>query len=287
MAVVDLVGRLYSSLVVQGVAQSTAFGFVAQNRSNEIQAGGSGLIIPLGMTSIAVQNYADNTPIVYAPVNPGSTSIDVDKKEYVAVEVESIDERQTFMNLLDDGVGAAVRGVSQGIAANWRNTIKTHAYDAAHTHTVSVTNLDDELTNDEIKDLHMTIYDTVAALRSDGFGQRPFVFLPRFMHRAFVRFHALERVGQPTAASENAFRDALLSDFFGADIYADWGDGDDALPIYAHAGITNRTWVWGSQLTETESLRSQDRFATRWRSLLTYGMGNQDNGTAYRIGLVA
>lgn len=213
--------------------------------------------------------------------------MDIDREKYVAVEVESIDERQTFMNLLDDGVEAAVRGVSGEIASDWRGEIKSHAYDADHTKSVSVTDLDNELTDNEMKALHMAIYDTVADLRADGFGQRPFVFLPRFLHRSFVRYHSLERDGQPTAATENAFRDALLSNFFGADIYADWGDDDDALPIYAHAGITNRTWVWGSQLTETEQLRSPDRFASRWRSLLTYGMGIQDTRTAYRIGLVA
>ena len=86
------------------------------------------------------------------------------------------------------------------------------------------------------------------------------------------------------APAEGAFRDGTLSSLYGLDVMVDWGAGsvtDTAFKVYA--GVRNRTLVYANQFSKTERMRHNGRFASRYRTLATYGVMVAENRSLYAL----
>ncbi len=286
MAISDVVGRVYSALLLEGISSATAFASLAQDRSGEIVDSGNGLRVPLGQSSVTIRDYVKGTPITLETLAPTHADIDLNIQKYFAANIEEIDESQTRFSLLMDAAGAGSRSLAAQLATSFRSVIAGVDY-AANKTSIDLTPVADTLTDAEIKLLHGAILDVIGALRSEGQTSSPFLVLPREVWKQLVLFYSSRTGTLPATSPEGSvFRDATLSALFGADILVDYNDGQTtALPFNLYAGIPQRTYAWARQVSNTERLRSQEQFSTILRGLLTYGIAVQESDSAYRINL--
>ena len=283
MATSELIGKLFSSQIVAGLVQVTPYVAVAQDRSNEVRGSGDGLIIALTGGGVNVADYPANGAINYGALAPTKAELDIDKKKYVAFEVEDTDNAQISFDLFGDAVRQSARELASQVAADFRAALAGETVPNSQTESVSFTAAGSTKTEREA--LHLAIYDIAAALKTKGFEQRPYIFVHPAVHRELIKYLTIDRNGAPTSQTESAFIDGMLSGVYGVDIIPDWGasapgtlNGADC-----YAGIRNRTLVYGQQVNRPERGRSPDRFADRYRVLNTYGAGVQDTASLFKL----
>jgi len=285
MAITDVVTRVYSAMLLNGVKQVTPFVGLAVDKSSEIVSEGTGLRVPIGMDSINVGDYVKGTPITTVGAVPKHADLNVDKQKYFAALVEDIDETQTNFSLMSDSAAAGARSLASQIASDFRTAIASATYPAAQKSDITLATAD-TIADADIVSLQGAMVDLVGYLRSLGYNQRPFAILPRALWKSLLLYYTGGKGNQDASPlAENSFRDAALSGVYGCDIIVDWGMTATADPYNIYAGISQRSYMYAQQVSVTESYRSSDQFATIIRGLLTYGVGVQDARTIYNIKL--
>ena len=283
MAIADVIGRVYSALLLQGVSNATPFAGLAQDRSAEIVDGGNGLRVPLGMDAVTIRPYVKGTDIVLSDANPTHADLDLNIQKYFAAGIDDVDEAQTRFSLLADSASTGSRSLAVSLSADFRAVIHGANYAGMRNHVAPAAA--DVLTDAEIVGLHSALLDVVGELRGEGYTSSPYVILPRAMWKQLSLYYSTRPHTLPASSPESGvFRDAVLSGIYGADVQVDYNDGFGAdRPFNIYAGISQRTLTWARQITNTERMRSQTQFATVLRGLVTYGIGVQDIDSAHRI----
>ena len=284
MAIADVIQKVYSALLLEGVSNATPFASLAADKSSEIAASGDGLRVPIGKDSITIGDYVKGTPINHSAPDVDHADIELNKQKYFAALIEDIDETQTKFSLFSDSAGRGSRALATQLSADFRAVIQGANYVDARNHVAAAAA--DVLTQEEIGVLHGAILDVIGTLRASGYTQNPYLVVPREIWKQLSLYYSLRQAGTLPATSPESgvFRDAQLSGIYGADVQVDYNDGFGAdRPFNLYAGIPTRTLAWARQISNTERMRSQEQFATVIRGLMTYGIGVQDVDSAHRI----
>lgn len=288
MAIADVIGKLFSAQIIAGVVEVTPYLAYAHDRSAEIRDKGDGLIIGLTDNLVTVTDYpAAGTGLTYATLSPTKTELTVDKEKSVAFQIEDTDRAQLAFDVFSDATRQSIRELARQVSEDYRAVLAAANVPNDKTFGVAFTNA--APTTAQRQNLHLAIFDVVAALKSMGFEQRPTIFTHPAVYRQLIWYNSIDtRVALP-AVSERAFVDGTLSAVYGADIVPDWGASNRTQLNGAdcYAVVPNRTMVYGQQLSRPEQMRSQTRFATLYRALNTYGLGIQDTATLFKLDVSA
>ena len=284
MAIVDVVGKVFSSRFIQGVEQVTPLMGLAQNRSDEVTRNGDGLVIGVMGNQVSVANY-DHTgsdAVTYGKLNPGSVTFTLDKEKYIAFELEDVDRAQVAFDMFSEAIRESTRDFAAQVSTDFRSVMSAASVPSGQTETVSFTASNP--TKAQRQALVLSIYDVAAALKTKGFEQMPWMLVPPPVHKELIKYLIVDRQGTAlNTQTDSAFRDANLSAMFGIDIIPDWGGASALNGADCYAGITGRSLVYAQQVSRPERMRNPDRFADRYRALNTYGVAVQDLPTLYKL----
>ena len=281
MALSDVTGKLYSSLLLTSVQQVTPWVAVAADRSAEVRNGGDGLIVTVTQDAVSVSDYPAANDIAYSALAPTKAEVSIDKEKYIAFRLEDTDAVQIRANLFADAIFQAGREFGAQVAADFRTLVAAAVIPTARKTTVAYALATG--TKGERESLHMAILGMAQGLKSEGYEQRPFIFVPPPIYQEIIRYVSLESGGGIIGVREGAFIDGTLSSLYGVDVIPDWGGQaalDDAV---CYGGIRNRTLMYAQQLNKPEQLRAAGRFASDWRSLNTYGLAVQEPRSLYSV----
>ena len=274
MAITDLIGKVFSSQFLSGVKEVTPILSMANDRSAELRSNGDGLEIGLTQDLVAVGDYPASADITYASLVPTKATLAIDKKKYIAFTVEDTDRAQLAFDLFSEGARQAGVEFAAQLSADFRTTLA--AATPAKTFTQEITKAGAGDTQGQRITLSQTLLEIRQYVLTQGYRANPTVLMHPETWKRLVRFVTADKgVSAPTVAT-TAFSDAILSGIYGMDVIVDWGAAIDATNPLDNADTyileRGRTLTYAGQLSNTEQIRSEGRFATHWRALQTYGM---------------
>ena len=270
MAIADVIGKVYSSQVLTGVTQNTSLVSLSKDRSNEIRGGGDGVIFANASGLVAVGDYPTNGNITYTGLSPTGVTIALDKKKYVACQLEDIDNVQLQFDLLAEAAREGGKDLGKQMTADFRTAIAGETIPSGQKN--SLEKAKPAATAEERLQIHLLVLTMATQFKTLGY-ENPYLICHPALWFELIRYTVEDASAGIVAQREQAFRDATLSNLYGIDIIPDWGAG--AITAAAHksyGGVRNRTLAHAIQLRKTESIRHQGRFLTRWRQLVMYGM---------------
>lgn len=272
MAISDLIGKVFSSQFIAGVQQNTPILSLANDRSSEVQEKGDGLVIGLTQGLVSVADYpANGADIAYAKLAPTKTDFSIDKEKYIAFEVEDTDTAQLAFNLFSEGARQA--GVEFSKQLN--DDLKATVAGATPSQTFSIELAANDSTAAERQALNLLMLDLKTKMVTDGYTARPVVIMHPSTWKLLMEYVTVDKGMSLPSVSQTAFVEGTLSSLYGMDVIVDWGatidtsnDNDNA---NSYVMVRGRTLTYAGQLSRIEQMRSDGRFANRWRGLQTYG----------------
>ena len=280
-AATAVTGKVFTAMVMEGVAAATPFAQVSRDYSGEVTGGGSSLNIPLGVDTLTLQDYSPGTNMTATSYTATGGTLTLDKLKAVNVPIEDVDETQTFFSLLQDASSATIRTFAQQLGSDFRA-----ALGAASTGVTSLTISlvkENEVVAADISKLYAEIADAVAGLRSKGEPGEIWVSMPQAVWKAFVLNNAIDRL--QGGAQSRAFDAGLVDNVLGARVIPDYLSNSATDPWVCYVGVSQRTLVHGIQINNLENIRHPDRFATIMRGLIVYGVAVPDGANLYKITL--
>lgn len=286
MAISDLIGKVFSSQFIAGVAVSSPLLAYANNRSAEVRRNGDGLEIPLTQSMVtATTTYPDSDDITYSALSPSKVTLAIDKKEYIALQVEDIDDAQLAFNMFSEGVRQAGQVFGEKLNTDMRSVLTTRlgASNFPTAREFEPTTIPSGGDTAAVRGaLHIAILDMKAAFATAGYTQRPVLFIRPPTWKRLIKYLVEDKNISFAAQANRAFVDAQLSSLYGVDIVVDWGATNTAAGVSIGL-IPNRTIAYAGQVSRVERMRAPARFATRWRALNTYGFAIQEDRSLYGI----
>ena len=285
MAISDLIGKVFSSQFVAGVTQNTPILSLASDRSSEVQEKGDGLVVGLtqGLTTIA--DYPATKDITYAKLAPTKVELSLDKEKYIAFEVEDTDTAQLAFNLFSEGARQAGESFAKQLNDDLKATVA--AATPATGNTFAIEFAANSPTAAEKKSLNLLMLDMRNKLTTLGYSARPVILMHPSTFKVLMEYVTVDAAISIPNVSQTAFVEGTLSSLYGMDIIVDWGatiDGsnsnDDAV---SYGLIRSRTLTYAGQLSRIEQMRSDGRFASRWRGLQTYGSLIQETRSLLKL----
>jgi len=284
LAISDLIGKVFSSQFVAGVEQVTPILSLAQNRSSEIAEKGDGLEIALTQGLVSVADYPEvGTDITYSGLSPTKVTFALNKKKYIAFQVEDTDRAQLAFNLFSEGARQAGTKFANQLNADLRTTIGA----ATPAETLEIELANNDSTAAEREELFFLFDDLKSKLVTDGYGATPSVLLHPSTRRQLLEYIIKDKGLSIPSVTSTAFRDGRLTQILGVDTVTDWGatidstNSNDNADSYAMIG--GRTLVYAGQISNIEQMRAEGRFATLWRGLQTYGSIIQEPRSLIKI----
>ena len=278
MAIADLIGKLFAARYLSGVTQSTPYLLFADDRSAEVESG-DGVVMGVGNLGVQVGDYPASGAITYRTISPGAVTLSVDKEKYVAFSVEDTNNARTRVNLVSEAANEASRVIRKQVESDIRSMLV--AATPTETFAVSTAKADATTKAERIRTAQ-GIIDMVESVKAAGYTQRPVLFLDRMMGKVMTQYITQDDALNVALVDQvrSVFINGALSTLFGADVVVDYGftvDQDAATTaVEAVMVIPNRTIAYAQQLTVPEIMRSDSRFATNYRALMTYGSAIQD-----------
>ena len=283
MAIADVVGKIFSSQYVAGVKQVTPILSLANDRSAEIRQKGNGLVIPLTQGMVTVGDYPSSDDITYSKLSPTKAELDIDKKKYVAFEIEDIDDAELSFDAFAEGARQSGTELAGQLSADFRSKIGA----ATPQKTVSQEIVNTGDTKAQREQLVVDLLSVKADLLTLGYEAKPACLLHPSTWKRLMRYITVDKELTVSSVQETAFVDASLSGIFGMDFVVDWGatidgtnENDNADSYFV---IRGRTLTYAGQLSNVEQMRSSGRFATLWRALNTYGIAVQETRSLFKF----
>lgn len=283
MAINDLIGKVFSSQFIGGVKQVTPLLSVVNDRSSEVQRNGDGLEIPLTQGLVTVADYPATADIAYSSLSPSKATFSLDKKKYIAFQVEDTDRAQLAFDLFTEGARQAGVEFAEQLNADLRASIggATPAKTFAN---VVATGGDTEALRTS---LNLLFLDIKQEMLTRGYEGRPVVIIHPSTWKRLMRYVTVDKGMNVPDVAQTAFVDGTLSGIYGMDFIVDWGATIDATNADNNADsyilVRGRTVTYAGQLSNTEQMRSEGRFATQWRALQTYGTLVQETRSLLKL----
>lgn len=260
MAVTRFNPIIWAAVLMESLKRAHVYAALCnRNYEGEIQGAGD----TVKVTSISrptVNSYARNTDISYEELTDAQRALVVDQEKYWAFTVDDVDRRQAAGEFVSGAMTEAGYAVSDTVD-QYVAGFYTQAQAANAIGTVSVTSGD--LAYTTLRRLGLKLDE--ANVPSDG----RWAVVPPWFHSLLTentKFTDLAASG-----STEALLNGRVGRAAGFDIHmsnnAPLVTGDD----YAVMAGTRDAITFASQVTKTEALRSEVRFADRMRGLYVYG----------------
>lgn len=285
MAINDLIGKVFSSQYIAGVKQVTPLLSVANDRSAELQRNGDGLEIPITQGLVSVADYPATADIAYSQLSPTKATFAIDKKKYIAFEVEDTDRAQLAFDLFSEGARQAGEEFGGQLSADIRATLGAQTIVTGNRFAQAIPSTGDTATLRE--ELNLLMINVKQRMLTLGYAARPAIIMHPSTWKRLMRYVTVDKGLTLPQVAQTAFVDGTLTALYGMDIIVDWGatvntsdENDDAL---SYVVIRGRTLAYAGQVSQVEQMRSDGRFASRWRALNTYGTLVQETRSLGKI----
>lgn len=262
MAITRFRPEIWSALLLTSLKKAHIYASLCnRDYEGEIQAAGD----TVRVTSISrptVNSYSRNTDITYEELTDAQRTLVVDQEKYWAFSVDDVDKAQARADVMGPAMQESGYAVNDTVDA-YVAGLYTQAQSANALGTVSVTTAAIAYTQLRLLALRLT---TANVPR-----QGRWVVLPPWYASLLLEEAKFVNNANPAVDSAGALKEGWVGRALGFDIYesnnAPLVTGDD----YAVMAGTNRAITFASQVTRTEALRSEVRFADRMRGLYVYG----------------
>jgi hypothetical protein len=260
MAITRFRPEIWSALLLASLKKAHIYaGLCNRDYEGEIQAAGDTVRVS-SISRPTVNSYTRNADISYEELTDAQRTLVVDQEKYWAFSVDDVDAAQakgSVMGAAMEESGYAVNdAVDQYVASLYTQAAASNALG-----TVAITSADIAYTQLRLLGLKLTTANVSKVGR--------WVVLPPWY--ASLLLENDKFVNTAADASQMALREGWVGRALGFDIFesnnAPLVTGDD----YAVLAGTNRAMTFASQITRTEALRSEVRFADRMRGLYVYG----------------
>ncbi|GAA0969788.1 P22 phage major capsid protein family protein [Acrocarpospora macrocephala] len=262
MAITRFRPEIWSALLLTSLKKAHIYAALCnRDYEGEITAAGD----TVRVTSVSrptVNTYSRNTDIAYEELTDAQRTLVVDQEKYWAFSLDDVDKAQAKGDVMGPAMeesGYAVNDVVDSYVAG----LYTQAAAANAIGTVSVTTGDIAYTQIRLLGLRLTKASVPRAGR--------WAVLPPFMASLLLENGKFVNNANPGVNSSAHLIEGWIGRALGFDLYesnnAPLVTGDD----YAVLAGNNRAITFASQITRTEALRSEVRFADRMRGLYVYG----------------
>jgi hypothetical protein len=262
MAITRFRPEIWSALLLSSLKKAHIYaGLCNRNYEGEIKAAGD----TVRVTSISrptVNSYTRNADISYEELTDAQRTLVVDQEKYWAFGVDDVDAAQARGGVMGEAMtesGYAINDTVDSFVAS----LYTQAQSANQLGTVAITTADIAYTQLRLLALRLTTANVPRAGR--------WVVLPPWYASLLLENSKLVNNANPQVPVNGALIDGWVGRTLGFDIYesnnAPLVTGDD----YAVLAGTSAAMTFASQITKTEALRSELRFADRMRGLYVYG----------------
>lgn len=251
--------EIWSALLLSSLKKSLVYAALTnRNYEGEIKAAGDTVRI----TSISrpiIKTYARNANISYEELTDAQRTLHVDQEKYFAFSVDDVDAAQARADVVPEAMSEAAYGlrdeVDQFVASHYTgvvaaNNLGTRVVDAAAD------------AYDALVDLGVRLDE--ANVSSEG----RWVVVPPWFHGLMQKD---ERFTDMSASGKGTLTNGLVGTAANFRIHK---SNNTPNPTDDHRVIiagTNAAITFADQITKTEALRSEDRFADRVRGLEVYG----------------
>jgi N4-gp56 family major capsid protein len=263
MAIVRFRPEIWSALLLSSLKKAHVYaGLCNRDYEGEIKAAGD----TVRVTSISrptVNTYSRNTDISYEELDDAQRTLVVDQEKYWAFSVDDVDAAQAKGSVMGEAMeesGYAVNDTVDSYVASFY----TQAQSANQLGTIAVPVANPEFFYEKIL-VPLGVKLDEANVPSTG----RWCVIPPWLHgRAQLddRFVDFSKSGTTRTLRAGEIGEAAGFTIFKSN-NAPLVTGDD----YAVMAGTNRAMTFASQITKTEALRSEVRFADRMRGLYVYG----------------
>lgn len=262
MAITRFRPEIWSALLLSSLKKSHIYASLCnRDYEGEIKAAGD----TVRVTSISrptVNTYARNADITYEELDDAQRTLVVDQEKYWAFSVDDVDAAQAKGGVMGEAMeesGFAVNDVVDSYVASFYTQVQA----ANALGTVSITTADIAYTQLRLLALKLTN----ASVPRKG----RWAVLPPWYASLLLENTKFVNNANPQVPVNGALIEGWVGRALGFDLYesnnAPLVTGDD----YAVLAGTNRAMSFASQITKTEALRSEVRFADRMRGLYVYG----------------
>lgn len=260
MAITRFRPEIWSALLLKSLKKAHVYGGLC-NRDYEGEIAAAGDTVRI--TSISrptVNSYTRNADISYEELTDAQRTLVVDQEKYWAFSVDDVDAAQAKGNVMGEAMEESGYAVNDA-ADTYVASLYTQAAAANALGTVAITSADIAYTQLRLLALRLTQANVSRVGR--------WVVLPPWY--ASLLLENQKFVNTSAEQSQFALREGWVGRALGFEIFesnnAPLVTGDD----YAVMAGTNRAITFASQITRTEAMRSELRFADRMRGLYVYG----------------
>ena len=262
MAITRFRPEIWSALLLTSLKKAHIYAALCnRDYEGEITAAGD----TVRVTSISrptVNTYTRNTDISYEELTDAQRTLVVDQEKYWAFTVDDVDAAQAKGNVIGPAMEESGYAVNDTVDSSVAG-LYTQASSSNALGTVSITTADIAYTQLRLLALKLTQANVGRAGR--------WSVLPPWYASLLLENTKLVNNAAPNANSGMHLIEGWIGRALGFDLYesnnAPLVTGDD----YAVMAGTNRAITFASQITKTEALRSEVRFADRMRGLYVYG----------------
>lgn len=285
MAIADVVGKVFGTQLLEGIEQLTPVMPLMQNRSSEVSEYGDGVDIPVVQDLVSVADYHASNNITYGSLAPNKVTLALDKRKYIAFQLEDIDRAQVRFDLWNAAIRETAVQFSKQLSTDFRAVLASIDYTADSGARAWTPEIGETPDATQRKLIVETLYDIVDAYRIAGYEGRPYVLAHPALYRQLVTY-ITEDVGVAVGSMQTTgFMDGAIGALMGADIIPDYGATSPTTVVgqASYVGLRGRSVCYAQQVRNVEQMRADGRFASQWRSLVTYGMLAQDSKSVHRI----
>lgn len=260
MAITRFRPEIWSALLMQALRKSHVYaGLCNRDYEGEIQAAGD----TVRVTSISrptVNSYNRNQDISYEELTDAQRTLVVDQEKYWAFSVDDVDKAQAKGDVMGAAMEESGYAVNDGVDS-YVASLYTQASASNALGTVAIDTPATAYTQLRLLSLKLTQANVSKVSR--------WVVLPPWY--ASLLLEDDKFVNTAADASQMHLREGWVGRALGFDIFESNNAPNPSGSNHVVLAGTNRAITFASQLTKTESLRSEVRFADRMRGLYVYG----------------
>lgn len=260
MAITRFRPEIWSALLMQALRKSHVYaGLCNRDYEGEIAAAGD----TVRVTSISrptVNSYNRNADISYEELTDAQRTLVVDQEKYWAFSVDDVDKAQAKGDVMGAAMEESGYAVNDGVDSYVAN-LYTQASASNALGTVAINTAAIAYTQLRLLALKLTEANVSRVGR--------WVVVPPWY--ASMLLEDDKFVNTAAQESQMHLREGWVGRALGFDIFESNNAPNPSGTNHVCLAGTNRAITFASQLTKTESLRSEVRFADRMRGLYVYG----------------
>lgn len=260
MAITRFKPEIWSGLLMSSYKKALVYASLANtDYEGEIKQAGDTVRVS-SISRPTIQTYGRNQDIQYEELTDAQRTLVVDQEKYWAFSVDDVDAFQARGNVVPEAMSEAAYGMAD-VVDQYVANLYTGANVANQVGTRPITTGDQAYTGIRLVMLKLD----EANVPKNG----RYVVVPSWYHSMLLenpKFTDLSASG-----SREPLYNGLVGRMLGADIHVSNNCPNPTGDDYVVMGGTRAAISFAQQITKTEAMRSELRFADRVRGLLVYG----------------